>query len=73
MTWNAGCRKICVKAPKTEDLVAAYKKAKELGLPCHLVRDAGHTQVAPGSITVCGMGPATGKHLDLISGKLKLL
>ena len=39
----------------------------------YLVRDAGHTQVEPGSVTVLGMGPDLNWKLDQITGSLKLL
>jgi hypothetical protein len=31
--------------------------AQQLGLSASLVRDAGRTQIAPGSLTVVGIGP----------------
>ena len=33
------------------------KKARSLGLNASLIRDAGRTQIAPGSKTVLGVGP----------------
>lgn len=37
-----------------------------------IVRDAGQTQVAPGSRTVIAIGPAPKSVLDKITGHLKL-
>jgi PTH2 family peptidyl-tRNA hydrolase len=34
-------------------------KAKQAGLESHIIRDAGRTQIAPGSKTVLGVGPGT--------------
>ena len=33
------------------------REARSLGLNASLVKDAGRTQIAPGSITVVGVGP----------------
>jgi len=44
----------------------------ENGLECYLVRDAGHTQIAAGSITVLS-GFGRESDLNKITGKLKLL
>lgn len=33
------------------------KRAIESGLCARIIQDAGHTQVAPGSATVLGIGP----------------
>lgn len=44
-----------------------------MGVTNVIIHDAGHTQVASGTATVLGLGPATGDLLDAISGHLKLL
>lgn len=49
------------------------KKAREAGLNTYIVRDAGHTQVEPGSMTVAAIGPGDGEEIDVITGSLKLL
>ncbi len=67
-----GAKKVVVKAPK-DVLIERYEIAKLRGLPCYLVRDAGHTQLPPGTITALGIGPAPEKRVDQITGDLKLL
>lgn len=47
--------------------------AREKGVFSNIIRDAGHTQVAPGSKTVIAIGPAPKEILDEITGQLKLL
>jgi len=37
------------------------------------VADAGHTQIEAGSLTVLGLGPASTKHVNIITGNLKLI
>lgn len=49
-----------------------YKAAREAGLIAALIRDAGRTQIAAGSITVLGIGPGPCKEIDRITGGLKL-
>jgi len=65
--------KVCVKIGSQAELLALKAKAQEIGIPTYTVADAGHTQVVAGSLTVCGMGPVTKKHVDIITGSLKLL
>lgn len=65
-------KKIALKGENKQHLLDLMKQAEELGLPCYLVRDAGHTQVTPGSSTVLSI---FGKESDVnrLTGKLKLL
>ena len=51
--------KVAVKVTSEEELLGVQKKAQELGIPCYVVADAGHTQIEAGSLTVCGIGPVT--------------
>ncbi|KAI5859163.1 peptidyl-tRNA hydrolase PTH2-domain-containing protein [Tricharina praecox] len=53
-----------------EELLAT---AISLGVVARVVRDAGRTQIAAGSATVLGLGPAPKSVVDAISGHLKLL
>lgn len=72
--WLAeGQKKIVLKVSGESELLEYFKKIRELGVPCEIVRDAGHTQVAPGTITCFGAGPWDEKELDVVLGKLKLL
>lgn len=61
-----GFTQICVRL----DL---QKKAAEIGVPCYLVADAGHTQIDAGSLTVLGLGPVSTKQVNLLTGHMKLL
>lgn len=72
--WNSeGQKKICVKVESLPEVLALLGKAKEQGIPYYLVADAGHTQVEAGSKTVLGLGPATARQLDVVTGEMKLL
>ena len=71
--WNAtGCAKIVLKVDSLEELLAIYNKAK-VHLPSALITDAGRTQIAPGTITAVGIGPAKSEDIDKITQDLKLL
>jgi peptidyl-tRNA hydrolase len=48
-------------------------QAVSLGVVTRVVHDAGRTQIAAGSATVLGLGPAPRSVIDAVSGGLKLL
>lgn len=70
---SSGQRKICVKGQDADHLLALQSSAQQAGLPTSLVRDAGHTQIPAGSLTVLSIGPANEEALDAITGDLPLL
>lgn len=55
-----------------DELKAIAKAAKEAGLITNVIQDAGRTQVAPGSRTVCGVGPGPAELVNSITRNLKL-
>ncbi|KAI9869468.1 MAG: hypothetical protein M1813_000257 [Trichoglossum hirsutum] len=55
------------------ELAVLRTRARSLGVVAELVRDAGRTQVAAGSATVLGVGPAPKGLVDRVTGGLKLL
>ncbi len=69
---NNGQTKICVSVDSEEELLNIFKAA-DTNFPVSLVRDAGHTEVEPGTLTAVGIGPAPVDLIDQITGKLKLL
>lgn len=72
--WEStGQMKIAVKVDSEKELVMLFENAKKMKIPACLIRDAGHTQVEPGSITALGLGPAKEQDLDKLTGHLKLL
>jgi len=68
-----GQMKVVLKVASEEELLEYYNKAKAAGIPCELIRDAGHTQIEPGTLTCFGAGPWKENELDAVFGKLKLL
>jgi len=48
-------------------------KAVSLGIVAEVIADAGRTQIASGSRTVLGIGPAPMSVVNQVTGDLKLL
>ncbi|WNY26995.1 peptidyl-tRNA hydrolase Pth2 [Methanolapillus ohkumae] len=72
--WKAGGqKKVVLKANSLQELFELKEKARREGLPTALITDAGRTEIAPGTITVLGIGPAAEERIDKITGHLKML
>lgn len=72
--WRAeGARKIALVVPTLEELESLRRRAVARGLPTIVVEDAGLTEVAPGTKTCLGIGPAPSEEIDPITGGLPLL
>jgi peptidyl-tRNA hydrolase, PTH2 family len=70
---RAGQKKIAVVAESLAEMEALERAAKSRGLPTVWVEDAGLTEVAPGTRTCLGIGPAPASQLDAVTGHLPLL
>lgn len=70
---QGGQKKIAVVAPDLATLLELQRRAKAAGLSTVLVEDAGFTEVAPGTKTVLGIGPAREIDVDPITHDLPLL
>ncbi|KAI1309338.1 Peptidyl-tRNA hydrolase 2, mitochondrial [Halotydeus destructor] len=68
----SGQQKVVVKIESETALKQLRSKANELGLLTSVVRDAGHTQVAPNTLTVMAVGPGPEELVDKATGHLKL-
>lgn len=68
-----GQAKVAVKIDNEEDMLTLQATALSLGLCAHVIHDAGRTQIASGSATVLGIGPAPKSEIDQVTGHLKLL
>lgn len=72
--WEvSGCAKIALKCPTQDELELIAARAMERGIPICLVEDAGRTQIAAGSRTVLGLGPAPTHVFEGITSHLKLM
>jgi peptidyl-tRNA hydrolase len=54
-----GQAKVALQSKSEEELELLQAKALSLGLVAQLIHDAGRTQIASGSATVLGVGPAS--------------
>lgn len=68
-----GQAKVALQVKSEEELQILQAQALSLGLAAHIIHDAGRTQIASGSATVLGIGPAPKGVIDQVTGHLKLL
>ena len=71
--WWIGQEKVVLKVANLKELEQVKQYAIELNVPWSEVTDAGHTQIAPGTITCISIGPAPEETINKITGDLKLL
>lgn len=73
-SWlRSGQPKIVVKIPNEKELLILADKAQRAGLITAIIKDAGVTQIKPGTITVVGIGPGSTEVIDSITSRLRLL
>jgi len=73
-SWiGQGQAKIVLKVDDDKELIKYFQLAKDEGIACSLITDAGKTVVAPGTKTAVGIGPDEVDKIDDITGKLKML
>ncbi len=70
---NDGAKKVVLKVKDEKELREFQKKANHTGLKTTLIADGGLTVLAPGTVTVLGIGPDEDQKLDKIVGQLKLV
>ena len=66
--------KICVSVDSEQELLDIHTKAKDAGLNCALIQDAGLTEFdGVPTYTCCAIGPNDSEEIDPITKDLKLL
>ena len=71
--WKGqGQKKVVLKASSESELFELADRAEREGLSHAVVRDAGHTQLDPGTVSALGIGPAADDRIDAITGDLSL-
>lgn len=71
--WETfGQAKVTLKVNSEAELLGLQAQAQAVQLTACVVRDAGRTQIDPGSPTVLGIGPGPNELVDSITGHLKL-
>ena len=72
--WRTnGARKIVVEAPSLDTLKRLFGAAQAADIVAYMVRDAGHTEIPSGTITVVGLGPDTRDKIDTLTGGFSLV
>lgn len=75
--WRAwlheGQKKVAVKVDSEDEIMELRRLAIMHYLPFAIIRDAGMTELPPGTVTVIGIGPAKVEAMDKVTGDLKLL
>lgn len=71
--WKgAGQKKVVLKASGESQLFELADRAEREGLAHAVIRDAGHTQLEPGTVTCLGVGPGPEEAVDRVTGDLSL-
>ncbi|EMA36844.1 peptidyl-tRNA hydrolase Pth2 [Halobiforma nitratireducens] len=69
---DGGQKKVVLKGESERQLHELSEIADSKGIPNALVRDAGHTQLEPGTVTALAVGPAADDSVDSVTGDLSL-
>jgi len=67
-----GQRKVVLQVASKVELLRLKEMADKGGMPSAVVEDYGLTEVAPGTITCIGIGPAPSGQVDKVTGSLPL-
>ena len=71
--WQGeGQKKVVLKGESEGQLFELADKAEREGLPNAIIRDAGHTQLEPGTVTALAVGPGDEDAIDRVTGELSL-
>jgi len=71
--WKGGGqKKVVLKTDGEQQLFRLADAAEREGLPNAIVRDAGHTQLEPGTVTALAVGPGEDERVDKVTGELSL-
>ena len=70
---NSGVKKVVLKVQSEKELLNIFELLKTEKMKPALIKDAGLTEVAPGTITCLGVGPLREDVVDRVTGKLKML
>lgn len=71
--WKGdGQKKVVLDGSGEEQLFELADRAERKGLPNAVIRDAGHTQLDPGTATTVAIGPGEDELVDRVTGELSL-
>ncbi|MFB6196784.1 MAG: peptidyl-tRNA hydrolase Pth2, partial [Halobacteriaceae archaeon] len=67
-TWtNEGATKVVLQVEGEDELMELATRARTSDIPHATVKDAGRTQLAPGTRTALGIGPAPDEDVDTVT------
>lgn len=70
---SGGQMKAVLKAASEQDFYPLKQAAERAKLTTALIKDAGHTEIPAGTVTVLGIGPGDETAIDKVTGHLSLL
>ena len=70
---SEGQKKVVVKVNSEKELFEIKSIADSAGLINSVITDAGRTEIAPGTVTCLGIGPAPESAVDKVTGDLTML
>ncbi len=70
--YDSGQAKVVLRVDSERDLFEFKAQAEAQGVVCSIIRDAGRTQLEPGTFTCLGIGPDKEETLDRMTGHLKM-
>ena len=70
---EVGMPKIVLDGGNEAQLDLLLRRAREAGIAAYLVKDAGRTVVAQGTVTCLGIGPAPIAEINALTGALALM
>lgn len=73
-SWlSQGQPKIVLRIPNEEQLMSLARSARDAGLIISIIKDAGKTQLCPGTTSTLGIGPGPKEVIDDLTLSLRLL
>jgi peptidyl-tRNA hydrolase, PTH2 family len=73
-SWrNQGMKKVILRVDNEKELLKHKKLADELNLVNSLIKDAGRTEIKPGTLTCLAIGPDLVEKVDKVSKNLKMV
>jgi PTH2 family peptidyl-tRNA hydrolase len=65
-------KKVVLRVDDYDCLMYLYQRCVDAGLPCALIRDAGRTEIEPGTVTCLGIGPSDEDSINKVTSHLSL-